>query len=862
MKETFITGVNDKNNNNDDKTNFQMNRRSSCVSEINMELKNKKDDLVKVKENLLEFLIEEKANFADFDKIYEHYQKELKENYRKYNHNKLIIDKKEQEYKSILLSIETKIVNNLTFQKKDSSFYDVIIDNIKKQIRLKEHELECYTNMHSRLYKTNYLMIKTYKNQLLIQQLNDEQYDKFNLIQNQAISMFKKQNSALKSLIRYREIMNEEYEKMKKKKIQRINNLELDVYDIKKDNHQLERYINRIKDKQEKIKQKIKFETIIKNKTKTEIKTIRKDYFSLMGKLIFIYSSFNIKDIKNIKGFIKKLNENENNIHQLHIMFIEENKVITEMQNKLSLLSMHKNKIDSKIENCKNIKEDLIDYNEIKNSINGLKEENKIILKNFIKAKNNFILLLSFLVNYSNKLNSKLKKNSLSINGIYKLSIDFLVDNFGNFMKINHNEHIYSIDFDFLKQKLNKNNIKRVLQFFIRVFKIFNYNLFSIINYQTNKISRKLLKKSIGTKYEIIKIQNEEFKKIYNKKVEKYFNTEHTRTLYLQNAEREVLKRLESGNNKRIKSKDEKNRKLLKTKFEISGEDLYLTYLNYMNNKSKTSRNNTFNIEAKTQNNFIKNHPRRSIAIIGDFSNNLVLSPKTHSSNFLRKSLIDSNKNKTMSNFFKSKENEILSQKKNSFRIKTTKHNEEEFDDSDIKDQELYNNEEKKQIVKKKKINNLFNSKDPEMSNILIRANELRKLELHFFKKKEKDILETINFNKYYKLLERHNKKKNFPLKNNKNDLNLQKNYFSNKQLFPKNNSRNIISSERSLNYFSTSSNEKNKKFNSRYSVDRKILPGNKFSNTISFKKQFVKKSKSTAFIMQINPKEKSTFFS
>ena len=154
-----------------------------------------------------------------------------------------------------------------------------------------------------------------------------------------------------------------------------------------------------------------------------------------------------------------------------------------------------------------------------------------------------------------------------------------------------------------------------------------------------------------------------------------------------------------------------------------------------MNNKSKTSRNNTFNIETKTQNNFIKNHPRRSIAIIGDFSNNLVLSPNTHSSNFLRKSLINSNKNKTISNFFKSKENEILSQKKNSFKIKSNKNN-EEFDDSDIKDQELYNNEEKKQIVKKKKINNLFNSKDPEMSNILIRANELRKLELHFFKKK------------------------------------------------------------------------------------------------------------------------------
>ena len=866
MKETFITGVNDKNNNNEHKTNFNMNRRSSCASEINMDLKNKKDDLIKVKENLLEFLIEEKANFADFDKIYEHYQKELKENYRKYNQNKLIIEKKEQEYKSILLSIETRIVNNLTLQKSDSSFYDIIIDNLKKQIRLKEHELECYTNMHSRLYKTNYLINKTYKNQLLIQQLTDEQHDKYNVIHNQAISMYKKQNSALKSLIRYREIMNEEYEKMKKKKIQRINNLELDVYDIKKDNHQLERYINRIKDKQEIIKQKIKFEKIIKNKAKTEIITIRKDYFSLMGKLIFIYSSFNIQDIKNVRGFIKKLNENENNIHQLHIMFIEENKVITEMQNKLSLLSTQKNKIERKIEKCKYIKDDLIDYNEIKNSINGLKEENKIILKNFIKAKDNFILFLSFLVNYSNKLNSKLKKNSISINGIYKVSIDFLVDNFGNFMKINPNEYTYSIDFDFLKRKLNRNNIKRVLQFFIRVFKIFNYNLFSIINYQTNKISIKLLKKSIGPKYEIIKIQNEEFKKIYNKQVEKYFNTEHTRSLYLQKAEREVLKRLESGKNKRVKSKEEKNKKLIKKKFEISGEDLYLTYLNYMNNKSKTSRNNTFNIETKTQNNFIKNHPRRSIAIIGDFSNNLVLSPNSHSSNFLRKSLIDSNKNKTMSNFFKSKESEkILSQKKNSFRIKSSKYNEEidEIDDSDIKDQELYNNGEKKQTLKKKKINNLFNSKDPEMSKIYIRKNELRKLELHFFKKKEKDILETINFNKYYKLLEKYNKKRNLPfLKNNKNDINIQKNYFSNKQLITKNNSRNILSSERTLNYFSTSSNEKKHKFNSRNSIDKKLITGNKYSNTMYNKKQLVKKSKSTALMIQINPKEKSSFFS
>ena len=97
MKETFITGLdeNNKNNNNDNKKY----KRSSCLFEVNKDLKQKKNEYGKVKEGLLEFLIEEKANFADFDKIYEHYLKELKSNYRKYNENKLIIEKKEQEYK-------------------------------------------------------------------------------------------------------------------------------------------------------------------------------------------------------------------------------------------------------------------------------------------------------------------------------------------------------------------------------------------------------------------------------------------------------------------------------------------------------------------------------------------------------------------------------------------------------------------------------------------------------------------------------------------------------------------------------------------------------------------------------------------
>ena len=94
-----------------------------------------------------------------------------------------------------------------------------------------------------------------------------------------------------------------------------------------------------------------------------------------------------------------------------------------------------------------------------------------------------------------------------------------------------------------------------------------------------------------------------------------------------------------------------------------------------MNNKKKyfkSSRNNTFHTETKNSNNnqnaYIKSHPRRSIAILGDFSNNLVLSPSFSSSTLLRKSLIN-NSNNTTTNFFKQNKRNFIS-KKNSFEIK------------------------------------------------------------------------------------------------------------------------------------------------------------------------------------------------
>ena len=102
-------------------------------------------------------------------------------------------------------------------------------------------------------------------------------------------------------------------------------------------------------------------------------------------------------------------------------------------------------------------------------------------MQKFIKQKDNFISYLNYLVNYSNKISPYLKKLSFDESSMYKLSIDYLVDKFPKFMKINNTDYSYSIDLDFLKQKLNKKNIKTVLQFFISTFKIFNYNYYQLL---------------------------------------------------------------------------------------------------------------------------------------------------------------------------------------------------------------------------------------------------------------------------------------------------------------------------------------------------------------------------------------------
>ena len=122
----------------------------------------KKESEIKAKfnESFLDFLIQDKTHFADFNKIEEHYTQMVIKNYSIYNNNKIIIEKKKKEEEGISNEITANLLSNFYFLENElMNSIEKKVNDIKRLIKLKELELDCYKNAYTRAYKTNYLII-------------------------------------------------------------------------------------------------------------------------------------------------------------------------------------------------------------------------------------------------------------------------------------------------------------------------------------------------------------------------------------------------------------------------------------------------------------------------------------------------------------------------------------------------------------------------------------------------------------------------------------------------------------------------------------------------------------------------------
>ena len=110
-------------------------KRLNSVNEMVHSLNEKKRNNKILNEEFLDFLINEKTNFADLDKVEKHYQNLLISQYKTYNLNKTVLLKKAKEYNTLTTQIETELVSRMNFSQQNlDSYYYKLINQIQSAI--------------------------------------------------------------------------------------------------------------------------------------------------------------------------------------------------------------------------------------------------------------------------------------------------------------------------------------------------------------------------------------------------------------------------------------------------------------------------------------------------------------------------------------------------------------------------------------------------------------------------------------------------------------------------------------------------------------------------------------------------------
>jgi hypothetical protein len=118
--------------------------------------KAKSKKLTLTKQDFLEFLIQEETKFADLEKIEDFYDNTKIKKFSQFNKNQNLILKKKEQLKKLEETIQMALVSSFKIKEQDLvSYYDKQIKELKEKIVVREHDMECYSHTHQRLYKAN-----------------------------------------------------------------------------------------------------------------------------------------------------------------------------------------------------------------------------------------------------------------------------------------------------------------------------------------------------------------------------------------------------------------------------------------------------------------------------------------------------------------------------------------------------------------------------------------------------------------------------------------------------------------------------------------------------------------------------------
>lgn len=100
--------------------------------------------------------------------------------------------KKQQEYNTIIQTIEEELNNNYVVSNNDAlSFYNKTINSNKQMTKERENEKEVFQSMYNRLYHWNFMIKKRTGTEIVYEPMNSKQMTEYKIINNNALLAMK-----------------------------------------------------------------------------------------------------------------------------------------------------------------------------------------------------------------------------------------------------------------------------------------------------------------------------------------------------------------------------------------------------------------------------------------------------------------------------------------------------------------------------------------------------------------------------------------------------------------------------------------------------------------------------------------------
>ena len=622
-----------------------------------------------------------------------------------------------------------------------------MIEKIKRTILIKKLELDCYNHIYQRAYKNNYLIVKRLDDEREYFKISQNQYEKYLILDQHTLETIKKQEQLLHEMKSFDDTVQLGYENKINEKTKILNQLEFEVFLLKKETKGIEKDLERKQLKQKKLKKQIKkYKNIFHQKYKIYFDDWNLYHYSN----IRMYKIYSILNVKNLIDVIKEFKILQKKYNELSSLFALHNKEINNLKTTITEIDKEYKNILIEIENRKKNKEKKSEYHQVYiTKIHELRFYNQIIRENYKDKSKTLKLILNFLLKHIETIINSLKNLSLKNNFTYNPNFK---PQFGEkFLEKNS----LSIHKDIDNMTLNSTFVIFVLS----IFNNFANYFYLIVANSSNivfhahllKLSKKnnkknndneIIKEPILNKFMVFTLSSDSLIETLNDELNFANIKQLEKQKILSRTEKDIFKN-------QIKVKNIKNLKSISsTQFSFYNE----------NNKtpliSKSDILKDYGLFLKNKNSNINNfseHQNSYLSFINKFSNNLVNNGEDIKEIKRKKDIM--NKTQLIKNLTYQRELiDFMKKKKKSFSDITNLEMNDDISEDEI---EKYKIEQKKKIeeeIKESKKVKQFAmcSNNPEMILIYKRLNCLRQLNLHLVKDKNKFILDHDVFNSIY----------------------------------------------------------------------------------------------------------------